>query len=96
MTEECVYKSNNQKEQSAIYKHLLTCKHYNHIVDLFNDDNNSLNLNKFNVCQIRNNTAVIDKVKNWDILLLKEAYKIKTHRLSLNCGLKISKELQLF
>ena len=95
-TEEHAYKSNNQKEQSAIYEQLLTCEHYNHIVDLFNVDNNSFNLNKFNICQIRNNTTVIDKANNWDILLFKEAYMIKTHRPSLSCGLKASKELQLF
>ena len=59
-TEEHAYKNTNQKEQSAIYEHLLTCKHCNHIVDLFNADNNSFNLNKFNICQIRNNTTVID------------------------------------
>ena len=86
----------NQKEQSAIYEHLLTCEHYNHIVDLFNADNNSFNLNKFNICQIKNNTTVIDKVNNWNILLFKEAYMIKTHRPSINYGLKASKELQLF
>ena len=95
-TEEHAYKSNIQEEQSAIYEHRLTCEHYNHIVDLFNVDNNSFNLNKFNICQIRNNTTVIDKANNWDILLFKEAYMIKTHRPSLNCGLKASKELQLF
>ena len=51
-TEEHAYKSNIQEEQSTIYEHLLTCEHYNHIVDLFNVDNNSFNLNKFNICQI--------------------------------------------
>ena len=63
-TEEHAHKSNDQKEQSAIYEHLLTCEHYNHIVDLFNVDNNSFNLNKFNICQIRNNTTVFDKANN--------------------------------
>ena len=60
-TEEYAYKSNNHKEQRAIYEHLLGCEYHSHIVDLFNVDNNSLNLNKFNVCQIRDNTTVIDK-----------------------------------
>ena len=41
-TEEHAYKNINQKEQSAIYEHLLIYEHYNHIVDLFNVDNNSL------------------------------------------------------
>ena len=77
-TEGHAYKNNNQKEQNTIYEHLLTCEHYNHIVDLFNVDNNSFNLNKFNICQIRNNTTVIDKANNWNILLFKEAYMNKT------------------
>ena len=75
---------------------MLACEHYYHIVDLFNFSNNSFNLNKFNICQIRNNTTVIDKANNWNILLFREADMIKTHRASLNCGLKAFKELQLF
>ena len=71
-TEEHAYKNKNQKEQSTIYEHLLTCEHYNHIVDLFNVDNNSFNFNKFNIGQIRNNTIVIDKASNWNILLFKK------------------------
>ena len=76
-TEEHAYKSNNQKEQSAIYEDLLTCEHYNRIIDLFNVENNPLNLNKFIICQIRNNTTVIDKANNWEILLFKEATWLK-------------------
>ena len=52
------------KELSTFYERLLTSEYYNHIVDLFNVDNNSLNCNKFNICQIRNNTTVIDKASN--------------------------------
>ena len=70
--EEHAYKNKNQKEQRAIYEHLLTCEHYNHIVDLFNVDNNSFNFNKFNTGQIRNNATVIDKANNWNILLFKK------------------------
>ena len=95
-TKERAYKNTNQKEQSAIYEHLLICGHYNHIVGLFNADNNSFNLKKFNICQIRNNTTVIDTANNRYILLFKEAYIIKTYRPSLHCGLKASKELELF
>ena len=84
------------KEQSAIYEHLLTCEHYNHIVDLFNVDNNSFNLIKFNICQVINNATVTNKGSNWNILLFREAYMIKTHRSSLNCGLNASKQVELF
>ena len=94
-TEEHAYQNINQKEQSAIYEHLLIYEHYNHIVDLFNVDNNSFNLNKFNECHIKNNTTAIDKANNWNILLFKEAYMNKTQRPCLKGGLKASKELQL-
>ena len=61
----------------------------------------------FNKCQIKNNTTVIDKANNWNILLFKEAYMNKTQRPSLNCEehktqrpslncVRASKELQLF
>ena len=93
-TKEHAYKNKNQKSQSAIYEQLLTCEHCKHIVDLLNVDNISFNLNNFNICQIRNNTTFIDESNHWNILLLKEAYMIKTHRPSLNCGLKASKELE--
>ena len=91
-TEEHAYKNNNQKQQSTIYEHLLTCEHYNYIVDLFNVYNNPFNMNTFNICQIRNSTTVIDTANNWNILLFKEAYMIKTYRPSPNCGLKASKK----
>lgn len=45
---------------------------------------------------VQNNTHVIDGHKNWNILLLKEAIKIKQNKPILNFGLKASKELQLF
>ena len=85
----------NKKEQSVFYEHQLTCDHYSHMVGLVNVDNNSFNLNKFNICQIRNNTTVIDKANNWNILLFKELFMIKTHRQSLT-GLKAFKVLRLF
>ena len=46
---------------------MLTCEHNNH----FNVDNNSFNLYKFNICHIRNKRTVIDKEKNWNLVLLR-------------------------
>ena len=40
------------------------------------------------------NTQIIDRHKNWNILLFKEAIKIIEIKPSLNIGLKASKELQ--
>ena len=42
------------------------------------------------------NTRIIDCHKNWNVLLFKEAIKIKEIKPTLNTGLKASKELQLF
>ena len=56
----------------------------------------SFNLNKFNICQIRNNTTFNDRANNWFFLRFKKTYMIKTHRPSLNCGLEAFKKLQLF
>ena len=46
-TEEHAYTNNNLKQQSAIYEQLLTCEHYNHVVDLFNVVNSFNLVNKF-------------------------------------------------
>ena len=44
----------------------------------------------------RRTTIIFDRGNNWNVSLFKEALMIKKHRPSLNCGLKASKELQLF
>ena len=41
-------------------------------------------------------TRIIDRHKNWNILLLKEAIKVKEKKPILNTGLKVPKEFQLF
>ena len=45
---------------------------------------------------VQNNTTIIDRHNNWNILLFREALKIKELKSCLNSGLKASKELQLF
>ena len=95
-TKDHAYTKVNKNGQSAIYEHLPPCNHYSHIADLFKIDTNSFNSNQFNVSQIRDNTIILDRGNNWNVLLFKEALMIKKHGPSLNCGLKTSKELQLF
>ena len=41
------------------------------------------------------NTKIVERHKNWNILLFEEATKIK-EKTTLNAGLEVSKELQLF
>ena len=95
-TEKHAYPNKKSNEQSAIYEDLSTCPHFSHIVDLFNGNNHDVNCNKFDINEIRSNTIVLDKADNWNELLFKEALQIKSHKPSLNTGLRAPKELQLF
>ena len=45
---------------------------------------------------VRDNTNIIDRDDNWNLLLYKEAYYIKRSTPFLNNGLKASRELRLF
>ena len=45
---------------------------------------------------VRDNTNIIDRDDNWNLLLYKEAYHIKRLTPFLNNGLKASRELRLF
>ena len=55
-----------------------------------------LDLRSTRINLVQMNTQVTDRHKNWNILLFKEAIKIKEIKASLNIGLKASKELQCF
>ena len=57
----------------AIYQHLSSCEHCNHIVDLFRLQNDTFHLNKFNIHQKRDSTTATDRAGNWHVLLFKEA-----------------------
>ena len=95
-TEEHTYPSKMKNDQSAIFEHLSTCTHYDHIWDLFNLNINDVHRRKFDVNQIRDNTIVLDRCNNSNELFFKEALMIKRHCPTLNTGLTASKELQLF
>ena len=58
------------------------------------DDVQDQRTSRVNLVQM--NTRIIDHHKNWNILLCKEAIKIKDKKPILNTGLKASKELQPF
>ena len=63
---------------------------------LFNVNDHDGNCNKLDIKQIRSKTINLDKANNWSELLFKAALLIKSHKPSLNTGLKALKELQLF
>ena len=102
-TTEHVWSSND----SAIKFHLDSCDAFNDILcihnmspSLFSDtwfsDAGSDNHRALRIELVQNNTTIIDRHNNWNILLFKEALKIKELKPCLNSGLKASKELQLF
>ena len=49
-----------------------------------------------NLYHLRDNTNIIDRDDNWNLLLCKEAYHIKRSTPFLNNGLKARRELRLF
>ena len=58
------------------------------------DDVQDLRTSRINLVHL--NTRIIDRHKNWNILLFKQAIKIKGKKPILNTNLKASKELRLF
>ena len=94
-TEKHAYPSKKKNDQSAIFEHMSTCTHYDHIWDLFDLNINDVHRRKFAVNQIRDNPIVLYRCSNWNKLLFKEALMIKRHCPTLNISLRASKELQL-
>lgn len=47
--EEHAHCISNKAKQSAIYQHLSSCEHYNHLVDLLRLQNETFNLKKFSM-----------------------------------------------
>ena len=89
-------------KNSAILTHINDCDGVKHIknlmsintplfADVITPDHRDININI-----VKNNVQVIDSHKNWNVLLYKEALKIKELKPLLNNGLKASKELDLF
>ena len=62
--------------------------------DTIADDVQDPRMSRINL--VHRNIRIIDRHKNKNILLFKEAIKIKEKKLILNSGLKASKELELF
>ena len=102
--ERCDEHAWNDKD-SAVFNHLNECNGVQHMFDigklapsLFTNNliDHELDLRSTRINLVQMNTQIIDRHRNWNILLFKEAIKIKEIKPSLNISLKASKELQLF
>ena len=58
--------------------------------------NISVDVDDININAVKNNVRIIDSHRNWNVLLYKEAIRIKELKPLLTIGLKASKELGLF
>ena len=88
-------------KNSVLYNHINNCGEVKYLVDLLNTDQVQTERDKFDkkiysVTNVKENISIIDSVRRWDILLFTEALHIKEKNLTLNNGLKVSKELKLF
>ena len=84
MVNEHAYKD----KESAVYKHLDCCYDRTFLTSKSNTQLTELVLSS--------TIKIIDSSRNWNLLLYKEALHIKRRKSSLNHGLKVSRELQLF
>ena len=72
-------------KNSAINKHINCCSGFKHLIDLRNLDNELFSNAESSMIKehhiysdlVRNNTKVIDKTNNWNILLFKDSLHIK-------------------
>lgn len=84
-------------EASTIRKHLLSCENVSFMCHLLNiGTNRKLNKRECFKNAVFNNVEIIDQSPNWNVLLFKEAIHIKNNNVTLNKGVKASKELRLF
>ena len=86
-------------KNSAIFKHISECDKVHFLQSLLSFDLPPLSCEEIRLKSInlvRENTVIIDSHCNWNILLFKEALKIKGLSPTLNNGHKASKDLQLF
>ena len=86
-------------KDNAICYHLDNCEKYQHLLSLSNFPCNNpilVNTKEFYLNTVRDNTSIIDMDNNWNILLFKEAFYIKTKQSAINSGVKASRELLLF
>ena len=85
-----------EKKDSAVRIHLAECAAYHHILGIFSIDHDDVDLKEFQITVVRENTSIISKSDNWQILDYLEPLYIKELKPTLNTGMKATKRLCLF
>ena len=83
-------------ENSAVRRHIDACDGVEHIQHQLTMGVDDPDVRQLHVNLVRQNVYVIDRANNWNVLLFKEAFRIKQLNPTLNYGLKASKDLELF
>ena len=94
LRERCIEHAWSNKD-SAVRAHINECDGIKHIKNLM-FLNISVDVDDININVVKNNVRIIDSHRNWNVLLYKEAIRIKELKPLLNIGLKALKELGLF
>ena len=104
-TERCLQLRLNEhaeREDQPMYRHLIDCSDYHDYLQLFNlpnlfvDTPIDVDIKEHIFQAVHDNAVILDSNSHWSKLSFLEAYYIKLLSLSINAGLKASKELQLF
>ena len=84
------------QKDSAVYKHFGECEGWAYIKGLLQFDGELVDSMQLQTNTVRDNTKIIGKADNWQVLAFKESLKIKDRHPALNNGVKAAKDLCLF
>ena len=89
-------KEHATRADSAIKEHLDNCLNVELLFSINNLILNDVNTHEFRLNLVCENTGIIDKSNNWNVLLFKEAYHMNEKCHILNNSVKVSRKVQLF
>ena len=86
----------NHLDQSVEVPYLLNITSLGSALVLKDNNIGSADIRNLRINLVIDNTKIIDRYENFNIILFKETMKINKRKQTLNTGLKVSNELQLF
>ena len=89
-------KEQGSRDYEPMHRHLSSCTHFNDLMSIMTIDGVSVNNKQHILNNVLNNCEIIKRYQHWSHLCFMEAYYIKYHKPTINCGIRASKELALF
>lgn len=84
------------QKDSAIYQHFHECEGWKHMVGIAECLGDPVDAKELRLNAVRENTCVIGRSDNWQVLAFRESLAIKDRSPRLNTGVKAAKDLCLF